>query len=142
MHVPADDTFREIESGPVGRTLPGGRVESVAVSQDGLDVGFAACTVTLDTDWLRDNCPCPICRIVQTDERRWEPWRDANRAEVVHATVEDGDLVVAWASGHVSRYTPETWATIDRAMRRGRWTTRLWSAGYTIDRFDHDATVN
>ena len=142
MPVPSDDTFREIESGPVVQALPAGPVELVTVSDDGLDVRFASGSVTLHPEWLRDNCPCAVCRIVQTDERRWEPWRDANGIGVVEASVEAGDLVVAWTSGHVSRYTAETWATIDRAMRRGRWTTRLWSAGYSIERFDHDATVN
>src|SRR4051794_29052999 len=123
-HVPSDDTYREIESGPIGQGLPVGGVHSVATSVNVVEIAFAGGDVTVNTDWLRDNCPCSQCRIVQTDERRWEPWRDVRGAEVAEAAVDDGDLVMTWAGGHVSRYTPETWATIDRAMRRGRWTTR------------------
>ena len=133
--------FREIESGPLGHGLPLGDVVSAAASATGVDVQFADRQVSLNAEWLRDNCQCDECRIRQTDERRWQPWLD----DAAHATdvqVADGVLVTTWASGHVSRFGPVEWATIDRAMCRGRWSTRLWSQGYEVERFDHDDTVN
>jgi len=52
-----------------------------------------------------------------------------------------GDLHVLWASSHRSVYTPEVWARLERATRRGNHHAALWGAGYELERFDHDHAV-
>ncbi|MBF7055061.1 TauD/TfdA family dioxygenase [Halomonas sp. KAO] len=52
--------------------------------------------------WLRDHCACPECRHPQTRERLSLP-REAPDA-AVEVQVENGNLTVTWADGHVSRF--------------------------------------
>ena len=68
--------FREIEMGPAGSQLPTGEVRSAAMTDAGVVVEFTDGSATFLPDWLRDNCQCDQCRIVQTDERRWQPWTE------------------------------------------------------------------
>ena len=70
------DPFREIEMGPVGGRLPGGAVAAASATDAGVVVQFTDGSATFLPDWLRDNCQCDTCRIVQTDERRWQPWTE------------------------------------------------------------------
>lgn len=98
--------------------------------------------VTLPADWLRDNCRCDACRIVQTDERRWRPWSSPEPAQPLSAEAVAGELVVTWADGHRSVFGPADWAAIDRAMRRGHRPVRHWRRGDAIERFDHDTVLD
>ena len=66
MEVP----FREIEMGPVGRRLSEGAVTAACAIDAGVLVQFTEESATFLPDWLRDNCLCNECRILQTDERR------------------------------------------------------------------------
>ena len=66
--------FREIEMGPIGGLLPGGAVTAACAIDAGVLVQFTEESATFLPDWLRDNCLCDECRILQTDERRWQPW--------------------------------------------------------------------
>ena len=134
-----DSDFHEIEMGPVGARIPRGPVRSVEAAIGGVVARFDDGSLTLDADWLRDNCPCSTCRIVQTDERRWQPWLEVEPQRVASAEVTGAGLLIRWTSGHESLYTAETWADIDRASRRGIWTAHVWSAGYELERFDHGA---
>jgi gamma-butyrobetaine dioxygenase len=135
-------SFREIAAGPRGRHLPNGEVTGASTTADTVSVTFSnAETVELLAAWLRDNCPCDECRIRQTDERRWQPWRDADSPQAASAVAVNGALQVTWASGHVSTFTPRQFADIDRAMHRGAWTGRAWRRGYEVERFDHDAAA-
>ena len=97
--------------------------------------------VRLDQDWLRDNCRCDQCRIVQTDERRWQPWSRTTPAEAASVAVEQGELVVVWDDGHRSSFADADWDTIERAMNRGRFEPRVWRAEDQLERFDHDSVV-
>jgi gamma-butyrobetaine dioxygenase len=134
--------FYEIETGPTGRPLPRGSVRAVRVDISGeIDVVFDGGSVRLHADWLRDNCRCAECRIQQTDERRFQPWVESSPAVVQRTEIEDGALVVHWASGHVSTFTRGDWDDIDRAMCRGRVSTRFWKHGHAIERFDHDLAI-
>ncbi|MCU1396614.1 MAG: gamma-butyrobetaine dioxygenase [Ilumatobacteraceae bacterium] len=143
VHGPS---FHEVEVGPKGRHLPAGTPVSASATPDTVEVTFAdehgaTSAVVLDASWLRDNCPCVDCRIIQTDERRWQPWRDVDAPTATSVSVADGALTVEWASGHRSAFTADAFAAIDRAMHRGSWTGRAWTAGYEVERFDHDAAV-
>ena len=66
--------------GPVGQRLPDGVVTAARPTDAGIVVTFTDGSATFLPDWLRDNCQCNECRIVQTDERRWQPWIAAGRA--------------------------------------------------------------
>ena len=136
------NSFHEIAKGPQGRHLPVGEVTAAKPSGDNVSVTFSSGeTVDLLAAWLRDNCPCAECRLLQTDERRWQPWRDATSPVARSAEAVDGALHVMWESGHASTFTPRQFADIDRAMHRGAWTGRAWRRGYDIERFDHNAAA-
>src|SRR6478736_3173312 len=101
--------FREIEMGPVGTRLPGGVVVSAHAVESGVFVEFGEGSATFLPDWLRDNCQCAECRILQTDERRWQPWTEPAAPVVDTVDVRDGQLRIAWKGGHDSTYGPADW---------------------------------
>lgn len=129
--------FREIEMGPVGGRLPGGVVSAASLTDAGVVVQFADRSATFLPDWLRDNCQCHQCRILQTDERRWQPWAEPAAPLLSTVDVVDGELQIEWESGHRSSYGPADWVKIRTTGARGAWTARLWTAGYEVARFDH-----
>ncbi len=133
--------FREIEMGPVGSRLPGGAVAAAFAIDAGILVQFTDGAATFLPDWLRDNCQCNECRIVQTDERRWQPWTEPTAPVVSTVEVADGRLLIGWASGHQSVYGPTDWGKIRTTGARGAWTARLWHSGYGIERFDHQQCI-
>jgi gamma-butyrobetaine dioxygenase len=133
--------FREIEMGPVGSRLPVGEVRAACAIDAGILVRFSEGSATFLPDWLRDNCQCQECRIVQTDERRWQPWTDPVAPVVSSVDVVDGQLQIDWASGHRSTYGATDWDKIRTTGARGAWTARLWTAEYEIERFDHEQCI-
>ena len=135
------DSFREIEMGPVGGRLPAGDVMAAFPVDAGILVHFTEGSATFLPDWLRDNCQCPECRIVQTDERRWQPWTQPTAPRMTAVDVVDSQLHVDWGDGHHSTFGPTEWQKIRTTGARGAWTARLWDSGYEIERFDHDQCV-
>jgi len=134
-------TVREIEMGPVGGRLPGGDVVAATANGGRVVVEFTGGTATLLADWLRDNCLCDQCRIVQTDERRWQPWTEPLVPAVNSVQVADGRMEVEWNGGHRSVYGRPEWDKIRVTASRGGWTARLWDAAYEIERYDHDQCI-
>jgi gamma-butyrobetaine dioxygenase len=115
--------------------LPNGKSLRVTTA-DGPSGG----TVLL-AEWLRDQCQCTTCRIAQTDERRQTPW-SRPAAIVETATVEGGELTVAWEDGHRSTYN-EQWATsVNTSLRRGGHDVNLWRAGHELFRCNHDEVLH
>ncbi|MCK2184179.1 TauD/TfdA family dioxygenase [Halomonas getboli] len=51
--------------------------------------------------WLRDHCACPECRHPTTRERLY---MGLEVPETLEASLEDGNLTLIWADGHVSRF--------------------------------------
>ncbi len=133
--------FRQIEMGAPGAVLPAGPFVGAVPTAGGLLTTLGGQTVTLPAEWLRDNCPCVRCRILQTDERRRQPWLDLDAPSTVAHRVVDGELRLSWADGHESVYTAEAWTRIRQAAGRGAYTANLWRAGYELDRFGHDAVL-
>lgn len=127
--------------GPTGARLPTGSVTGARLTADGVEVQFTDTSATFLPDWLRDNCQCAQCRIVQTDERRWQPWTEPVAPVVERVDVADGRLEIAWRGGHRSTYGPTEWDKIRTTGARGAWTARLWSAGYDVERFDHHECI-
>ena len=135
-------TYNELPLGPAGQSIPSGPPLRAERRGDRVIVVFATGSVSLLVDWLRDNCPCDVCRVRQTDERRIRPWDSASAAEIAAIDVIDDELVARWANGHVSRFDKQFFASADSASHRGAHTARMWRTGYEIERFDHDAAVN
>jgi gamma-butyrobetaine dioxygenase len=135
------DLFREIEMGPVGSRLPVGAVLAAHPIDAGVLVQFTEGSATFLPDWLRDNCQCTQCRIVQTDERRWQPWTETVAPVVGAVNVVDGQLQIDWDGGHRSIYGRDEWAKIRTTGARGAWSARLWRSGYEVERFDHHQSV-
>ncbi len=134
-------SFQALEVGPVGRDFPHGKLLAVDIAPEGLEATFEDRRVVFNLDWLRDNCPCDSCRILQTDERRWQPWLDAQRATVASQSLTDNGLHVVWSSGHESTFTDVAWKRIALASRRGGYIMHLWNGNYDVNRFDHDQVV-
>jgi gamma-butyrobetaine dioxygenase len=136
-----DVPYREIEMGPSGALLPAGAVIAASATDAGISVQFTEGSAMFLPDWLRDNCLCHECRIVQTDERRWQPW--SQPAVPVAAAFEaiDGVLQIDWANGHRSTFGAAEWDKIRTTGSRGAWTARLWRAGYEVERFDHHECI-
>ncbi len=133
--------FREIEMGPVGSRLPGGAVVAASAIDAGILVQFTDGSATFLPDWLRDNCQCNECRIVQTDERRWQPWTEPAAPVVSTVEVADGQLLIGWVSGHQSVYGATEWQKVRTTGARGAWTARLWHSGYEFERLDHHQCI-
>jgi gamma-butyrobetaine dioxygenase len=135
------NSVREIEMGPLGGQLPGGDVVAATASDGRVMVDFTDGSAALLADWLRDNCLCDHCRIVQTDERRWQPWTEPVIPAVKTVDVVDGRMEVEWNGGHRSVYGRAQWDKIRVTASRGRWTARLWDSQYEIERHDHDQCI-
>ncbi|MEY2444450.1 MAG: gamma-butyrobetaine dioxygenase [Ilumatobacteraceae bacterium] len=136
-----DVPYRELEMGPVGSRLPAGAVSDASLVAGGIAVRFADGEATFLPDWLRDNCLCQQCRIVQTDERRWQPWSQPIAPVATAAAVVDGELQLEWSDGHRSKYGHAEWEKIRITGSRGAWTARLWRSDYEIERFDHHQSI-
>lgn len=136
----ASSGFRTLEMGPVGHSLSLGAPVSAAVAGAVTTVEFGSASTTFLNEWLRDNCPCTRCRITQTDERRVMPWTVPPTDSPI-AVVDDAGLHLTWADSHQSLFTTASFAAIERASSRGRYTANLWQQGYQLDRFEHDAAV-
>ena len=134
-------TLNEIAMGSSGKLLPAGAFVAASWQPSGLELQCVDGTATLVADWLRDNCPCASCRIVQTDERRWQPWSATGPAESHSATIVDGELVIEWSDGHASTYSRAAFDGFNRAMHRNSYTARLWRNGDDLGWFDHDAVL-
>ena len=121
--------FREIEMGPVGGRLPAGAVTAACPIDAGILVQFTEGSATFLPDWLRDNCLCHECRIVQTDERRWQPWTEPT-APVVDTRRRGrrpaADRLGRRASVHVR---PGRVGQDPHHRRPRRVDGRLWSSG-------------
>lgn len=133
--------YGTVQMGPPGAPLPEGPFVGARLDGPGINARLAGGAVRLPFEWLRDNCLCLGCRIAQTDERRWEPWRLAEPPCAVGAEVTFGALVIEWADGHRSEFAADGWERIRRSARRGDHEVTLWRDGYTLGRFEHDAVL-
>lgn len=96
--------------------------------------------------WLRDNCWCAECRVVQSGERRLFTADIRDDIAPVSADVDKwGVLRVTWNDGHASTYDPVWLAEhvySDDARRVPRDEPTLWDASLEqVPSFDHDEVV-
>ena len=94
--------------------------------------------------WLRDNCWCEECRVMQSGERRLFTATIPDDIAPTAASVEDGVLVVDWNDGHASRYSLEWLAENDYSNRPDTlaYSVTLWTAELpSLPRFEHSGVV-
>ena len=89
--------------------------------------------------WLRDNCSCEECRVMQTSEKRFMI-SDVSVEISPLATSLDGDrLKLVWPDGHESRYDR---AEIHGLRRSGQPTWTPWDEDYSPRRYVFDGFLN
>jgi gamma-butyrobetaine dioxygenase len=131
--------------GPIGARFPGGAPTQATQTSNGVRLMFTDGTdtheISLVADWLRDNCPCEICRIRQTDERRIRPWT-MTAPVIASSSCAAATLTITWTDGHVSEFAPHHWESIRLASSRARHHVHLWGAGYELTRVDYAETLD
>ena len=99
--------------------------------------------------WLRDNCGCSECRVVQTTEKRFHLFRVAldlrpSQVTIEHAGYEDEEVAIAWPDGHRTHYRS---SEIHGLIGRPRSDLRYWDCRFRPREFDfhrflhHDRTA-
>ena len=89
--------------------------------------------------WLRDNCGCSECRVVQTSEKRFHLFRvpaDLTPAEVgiEGAGSADEAVSIAWPDGHRTRFRS---SEIHGLLSLPRFELQYWDGGFQPRRFDY-----
>ena len=89
--------------------------------------------------WLRDNCGCSECCVVQTTEKRFHIFRVASNLRPLQVSIdragsEDEAISIAWPDGHRTRYRS---SEIHGLLSRPRFELRYWDGGFQPRRFDY-----
>ncbi|MDE0075060.1 MAG: TauD/TfdA family dioxygenase [Gammaproteobacteria bacterium] len=89
--------------------------------------------------WLRDNCGCSECRVVQTTEKRFhifEVASDLRPLQVGIERAESGDeaISIAWPDGHQTRYRA---SEIHGLLSQPRSELRYWDGRFQPRQFDY-----
>ena len=89
--------------------------------------------------WLRDNCGCSECRVVQTTEKRFHLFRVDKDLKPTQATIEcagsaDEAISIAWPDGHQTRYRS---SEIRGLLSRSRFDLRYWDGRFQPRKFDY-----
>ncbi|POA26499.1 MULTISPECIES: gamma-butyrobetaine dioxygenase [unclassified Pseudomonas] len=99
--------------------------------------------------WLRDNCPCPVCVYAVTREQVLEIVDVAEDLYPVVAQVDaQGCLSIDWLDGHTSRFDPgwlraHAYDDESRAERSaGKPKSRLWNNQLKLPVFDYQAVMD
>jgi gamma-butyrobetaine dioxygenase len=99
--------------------------------------------------WLRDNCPCPLCVYTVTREQVLEIVDVAQDLTPSRAHVDaEGCLNVEWQDGHLSRFDPgwlraHAYDDESRAERRAaKPKSQLWNCNLKLPVFDYQALMN
>ena len=99
--------------------------------------------------WLRDNCGCSECRVVQTTEKRFHIFRVPRELRPRRVTIErpgrdDEELSIVWPDGHSTCYRS---SDIHRLISRERDELQYWDGRFQPREFDwrrfldHDLTA-
>lgn len=97
--------------------------------------------------WLRDNCWCGECRVLQTGERRiFTANIPADIAATdVRLSPDGGTLLVEWNDGHASTYSLDWLRRHDysNGVTEPEHPVTLWRSDLDpLPRFEHDGVVN
>ena len=91
--------------------------------------------------WLRDNCGCSECRVVQTTEKRFHIFRVAREIRPWQVTIErpgwdDEELAIVWPDGHRTRYGSLEIHCLTGEQLRTRDHVRYWDSSFQPRRYD------
>ncbi|KAA0978377.1 gamma-butyrobetaine dioxygenase [Pseudomonas sp. ANT_H12B] len=99
--------------------------------------------------WLRDNCPCPLCVYTVTREQVLEIVDVEENLIATQASVDaQGCLCVDWQDGHLSRFDPgwlraHAYDDESRAERRApKPKSQLWDNHLKLPVFEYQALMN
>ena len=89
--------------------------------------------------WMRDNCGCSECRVVQTTEKRFQLFRVTSdlrpkQVSIEHAGSEDEAICISWPDGHRTRYRS---SEIHGSLSLPRFERHTWDGGFQPRRFDY-----
>ncbi len=117
----------------------------VVLAEHHLTLPLKTGSATFHYVWLRDNCWCAECRVVQSGERRLFTADISDDIAPAEAEFEGEALRVSWNDGHRSTYAAGWLATHDYS-HRGRvgpaHEPRLWDATLSnVPAFDHADVV-
>ena len=118
------------------------RLAAATMAAGGLQVAWEdASAVRIPFLWLRHNCRCASCMVVQTGEKRLQISDvPANIAPAATAIDEEADcLVLDWPHGHRSRYPG---ADLYRLLHPKTPPLRYWDGRFEPPRFDFDAFLD
>ena len=85
--------------------------------------------------WLRDSCPCPDCRVEQTQEKRFH-LANLTSLSALNLDANEQGLSVQWSDGHKS-YFERSFFDSDYAQPKQIW--RPWSDDFLPGRYDFEA---
>lgn len=89
--------------------------------------------------WLRDNCNCEDCRIVQTSEKRFMVSNVPVDIAPLAVSLDGNSLVLVWPDGHETVYTGPEIACL-HAADAGGWTA--WDGGFLPERYSFRAFLD
>jgi gamma-butyrobetaine dioxygenase len=89
--------------------------------------------------WLRDNCGCSECRVVQTTEKRFHIFRVAKEVRprqvaIERAGCDDEALAIVWPDGHRTHYRS---SDIHTLIGRPNPDLNYWDCRFRPPRFDY-----
>ena len=89
--------------------------------------------------WLRDNCGCSECRVVQTTEKRFHIFRVPRElrprcVSIEHPGQSDEALAIVWPDGHRTHYLSRD---INRLISRPGGHPRYWDSSFQPRGFDY-----
>ncbi|EJF73829.1 gamma-butyrobetaine dioxygenase [Pseudomonas sp. D8002] len=120
----------------------------VQVHGDHLSVRWADGRVSpFHHQWLRDNCPCPVCVYSVTREQVLEIVDVDEHLTALSARIDQGLLTVEWSGGHRSQYDPgwlraHAYDDESRAERRAaKPKSLLWDRTFELPVFDYAALM-
>ena len=115
-------------------------IKSFTLKADALAADWADGERTdLPNLWLRDNCGCGECRVVQTTEKRFHLFRVPSSLQplwvgIEHAGSEDETLAIGWPDGHQTRYLS---SEIRSHLSQPRLDLHYWDGEFQPRRFDY-----
>ena len=99
--------------------------------------------------WLRDNCPCPLCVYTVTREQVLEIVDVADDLTAHQTRIDaDGSLCIEWQDGHLSRFDPgwlraHAYDDESRAERQAaKPKSRLWNSELKLPVFEYQALMD
>lgn len=84
--------------------------------------------------WLRDNCPCPECKVIATSERRKLIATEPLHLAPVSVEIDSSGVTVDWGA-HVSHYSLDWYRAIQLDLQRQAIAPVRWSCDLSMPTF-------